>query len=153
MILCAPDGLKKNFWYSFATQTQIGNAIFSYSMKRPGLFMSLLKLLNKFGFVNASVFKFVNYHIGNETARNQLYQRWTGLRMLKPNIDGIKQFILHHHTTVRLVYGKFDRIILPVRGEKFKRGIEQLCAISVIGSGHQVVHPNHADQLLPILSE
>ena len=151
IILLAPDGLIVNFWYWFSTQTWIGNKIFSFSMKYPGWFFAFLKLVNKMGLVNASVFKFVNYYIGNKEARQLLYQRWTGLRKLKPNLQRIKNLIRQHKTPTRLVYGKYDRIILPVRGEQFQNGIEDFCTLTIIASGHQVVHENHVEEILPAL--
>lgn len=151
LILLAPDGLIVNFWYWFSTQTWIGNKIFSFSMKYPGWFFAFLKMVNKLGLVNASVFKFVNYYIGNKEARELLYQRWTGLRKLKPNLHRIKNLIRQHQTQTRLVYGKYDRIILPVRGEKFQKGIEEFCIVTVIASGHQVLHENHVEGILTAL--
>ena len=151
IILFAPDGLKVNFWYWFSTQTWIGDKIFSFSMKYPGGFFAFLKLVNKLGLVNVSVFKFVNYYIGNKEARQLLYQRWTGLRKLKPGLKQIKNFIRQYKTQTRLVYGKYDRIILPVRGEKFQKGIEEFCTITIINSGHQVVHEKHAEDILQAL--
>ncbi len=151
IVLLAPDGLKVNSWYWLATQTKIGNRLFEYSMKNPGWFFALLKAMNKIGLVNASIFKFVNYYIGNKEARDLLYQRWTTLRKLKPHLEQIKQFIRKNKTATRLVYGKFDRIILPVRGEKFQKGVEEFCILTVINSGHQVVHENHVKQILPVL--
>jgi len=151
IILLAPDGLIVNFWYWFSTQTWIGNKIFSFSMKYPGWFFAFLKAVNKLGLVNASVFKFVNYYIGNKEARELLYQRWTGLRKLKPNLQRIKNLIRQQQTQTRLVYGKYDRIILPVRGEKFQKGIEDFCTVTVIASGHQVLHENHVEGILPAL--
>jgi pimeloyl-ACP methyl ester carboxylesterase len=151
IILLAPDGLKVNFWYWFATQTSIGNRIFIFSMRHPGWFFGFLKVVNNLGFVNASVFKFVNYYIGNEQARQLLYQRWTTLRKLKPDLIKIKTYIRKHKTPTRLIYGKYDRIILPIRGKEFQKGIEEFCTLTVIDSGHQVVHENHAPQILPAL--
>ena len=149
--MLAPDGLKVNIWYWFITQTRMGNEIFAFSMKHPGWFLGFLKLANKLGLVNASVFKFVNCYIGNEEARRLLYQRWTTLRKLKPNLSGIKILIRQYKTQTRLLYGKYDRIILPVRGEKFQNGIGEFCKLTVIDSGHQVVHVNHVQQILPAL--
>jgi len=143
--------LKVNFWYWISTQTWIGNKLFSFSMKNPGWFFTFLKMLNKLGLVNASIFKFVNYYIGNAEARRLLYQRWITLRRLKPDLEKIKLLIWQHKIPTRLVYGKYDRIILPIRGEKFQKGIETFCTVSVINSGHQVVHENHISQLLPAL--
>ncbi|HKO81636.1 MAG TPA: alpha/beta hydrolase [Chitinophagaceae bacterium] len=153
IILLAPDGLIVNFWYWLSTQTWAGNKLFAFSMKYPGWFFAILKTVNKLGLVNASIFKFVNYYIGNKEARQLLYQRWTGLRKLKPNLERIKKLIRQYKTQTRLVYGKYDRIILPVRGEQFKKGIEEFCTVTVIASGHQVVHENHVEEILPALQD
>ena len=151
VILLAPDGLKVNFWYWLSTQTIMGNKLFAFSMKNPGWFFRFLKAANRLKLVNASILKFVNYYIGNKEARQQLYQRWMCLRNLKPDHKRIKRYIRQYKTKTRLIYGKYDRIILPVRGEKFKNGIEDYCTLIVIDSGHQVVHENHIQQILPVL--
>jgi pimeloyl-ACP methyl ester carboxylesterase len=151
LVLFAPDGLKVNFWYWLSTQASVGNKLFYFTMKRPSWFFGFLKGLNKLRLVNASIFKFVNYYIGDKEVRTLLYARWTTLRKLKPNIRRIKKQINTHLTTVRLVYGMHDRIILPTVGEKFRKGIEKHCTISVIRSGHQVLHEKHVAELLPAL--
>ena len=69
IILLAPDGLKVNFWYWLSTQTLIGNNLFAFTMKYPGWFLGFLKMANKLKLVNASIFKFVNYYIGNKEVR------------------------------------------------------------------------------------
>lgn len=151
LILMAPDGLKINFWYWLTTQTSVGNTLFAFTMKYPGWFFTFLKLINKIGLVNASIFKFVNYYIGNKEVRSQLYNRWTAFRKLKPPIKKIKLQIRKYKTNVQLVYGKFDRIILSSRGEKFRKGIEVNCSLKIISSGHQVLHENHIKEILPAL--
>jgi pimeloyl-ACP methyl ester carboxylesterase len=151
MVLLAPDGLKMNFWYWLSTQTRMGNKFFHFTMKQPGWFFGFLKLLNKLKLVNASIFKFVNYYIGDAEVRQLLYTRWTTLRKLKPDLKLIKSFIWKNDIQTRLVYGKHDRIILSSVGEKFKKGIEAQCTLSVIHSGHQVLHEKHIDEILPAL--
>src|SRR5690606_35857699 len=37
--LLAPDGLKVNPWYWFATQTILGNRLFALTMQKPGWFL------------------------------------------------------------------------------------------------------------------
>jgi len=151
MILLAPDGLKINFWYWLSTQTWIGNKLFAFTMKHPEWFFGFLKLLNKLHLVNTSIFKFVNYYIGDKLVRQLLYQRWTTLRKIKPDISLIKSLIAGYKTIVRLIYGEHDRIILPSRGEKFKQGIEEQCSLSIIHSGHQVLHEKHAKEIIEAL--
>lgn len=152
LILLAPDGLKVNFWYWLSTQTLIGNKFFAFTMKHPGWFFGFLKLLNKLGLVNASIFKFVNYYIENEEVRKQLYARWTALRKIKPSIEKIKEIVVKQNTPVKLIYGKHDRIILSSVGDKFRKGIEKQCTLSVIPSGHQVLHEKHAEDIVRSLS-
>jgi pimeloyl-ACP methyl ester carboxylesterase len=151
LLLMAPDGLKVNGWYWLATQSYIGNRFFALTMDHPQWFFGLLKFLNSLKLVNTSIFKFVNYYIGDKQARDLLYMRWTSLRKLKPALGTIKKYVRQHHTKIRLVYGKHDRIILPVVGEKFRRGIEDHCSITIIHSGHQILHENHLNELLPVL--
>jgi pimeloyl-ACP methyl ester carboxylesterase len=151
MILLAPDGLKLNFWYWLSTQTRIGNKIFAWSMQRPGGFFSVLKFAKRFGIVNASIFKFVNYYIGNPRARADLYRRWTGLRKFRPDIANVKKLIRTHEVKMELVYGRHDRIILSSRGEKFQKGIAEFCRVTVIDAGHQVLHKNHNKTLMEVL--
>lgn len=151
LILLAPDGLKVNCWYWLATQTWIGNRLFAFTMKHPGWFFGFLKLLNKLKLVNASIFKFVNHYIGDKEVRQLLYERWTTLRKVKPDLEVIKEFARTNNIPVRLIYGQHDRIILSSVGEKFKKGIEGQCDLSIIRSGHQVLHEKHVEEILSAL--
>ena len=151
IVLLAPDGLKVNFWYWFATQTWMGNKFFAFTMKKPGWFFSFLKLLNSIKLVNASIFKFVNYYIGKKDIRLLLYRRWTTLRKLKPGLARIKSIIRKQATPVRLVYGRHDRIILSSVGEKFRKGIEEYSTLTIIESGHQVLHEKYAKEIIECL--
>ena len=148
IILLAPDGLKVNAWYWLATQTWMGNRLFYFTMKKPTWFFKFLKMMNQTRWINQSIYKFVHYYIDDDKVRHQLYQRWTGLRKIKPNLSKIKEKIIEQKTPVRLIYGKYDRIILPVRGEKFCKGIEPYCNLKVIRSGHQVLHEKHAEEIM-----
>jgi len=151
LVLLAPDGLKVNNWYWLATQTWLGNKFFAFTMKKPQWFFGLLNLLNKLKLINASIFKFVNYYIGDAEVRRLLYTRWTTLRKIKPDIQKIKVLIGENKTPVRLVYGKHDRIILSSVGEKFRKGIEEHCTLTVIHSGHQVLHEKHSEDIVQAL--
>ncbi len=153
LILLAPDGLKVNGWYWLATQTWPGKQLFSFTMKHPGWFFKMLQVLNQLGIVNSSVFKFVHYYIGDAAVRQQLYQRWICLRQFKPHLPTVKKHIRQQAIPVRLLYGKYDRIILPVRGEKFKKGIETYCRLTVIAAGHQLLRSNYVADINKLLND
>ena len=151
LLLLAPDGLKVNGWYWLSTQTWAGNKIFAFTMKHPGWFTGMLKALNVLGLVHASFYKFTHYYIHDPNVRRQLYLRWTGFRKIKPQLSLIKKRVVLHRTTVRLVYGEHDRIILPAPGERFRRGLEAHCSLIILPSGHQVLHQKHLAGILPAL--
>ena len=150
-VLLAPDGLTVNFWYWLATQTYIGNRLFGYTMKHPGWFFSLLKAGNKLKLINQSVLKFTRYYINDTTVRRLLYERWTTMRAIKPNLASIKKLIRTHALPVRLLYGQYDRIIRPERGEKFRRGIESFCTLHIIQTGHQVLQEKQVNEIIPLI--
>lgn len=147
LVLLAPDGLKVNRWYWLATQTRAGNRFFRFTMEHPGWFFGMLKLFNRMGLLNASIFKFINYYISNREVRMLLYTRWTSLRRIKPDLKQIRELVKEKRTDVRILYGRHDRIILSAVGERFRKGIEEYCRIRVIESGHQVLHEKHAKDI------
>lgn len=149
IVLLAPDGLKVSFWYWLATQTSAGNRFFAFTMKKPQWFFGLVRLMYKAKLLNASIFKFVNYYIGDPQVRKQLYERWTTLRKFKPSLPLIKKEIRQQHTKVRLIYGIHDRIILSSVGKKFCHGIEDDCQLTEIHAGHQVLHEKQVKEILP----
>ncbi|MBK6936252.1 MAG: alpha/beta hydrolase [Chitinophagaceae bacterium] len=153
MVLLAPDGLKVNFWYWLATQIWLGNKLFAVTMKHPAWFFTMLKLFNKLKLVNASIFKFVRFYIGDKEARSLLFKRWTSLRHIKPYLPVIKKAIDKNKTATILFYGKHDRIIRSSVGEKFSRGIENNCIVEIIASGHQVLHEKHAAAIAAALTQ
>lgn len=139
LVLLAPDGLKLNRWYWLATQTYLGNRLFKYTMQHPAWFFKMLQWLNKLGMVNSSIFKFVNFYIGDATVRTLLYQRWTVLSAFRPNLGKVQELIHKLDTPVRLVYGQYDKIILPVVGERFIKKIPAQGEMRILAAGHQLL--------------
>ena len=92
--------------------------------------------------------KFVKYYIDNAEVRHELYSRWITLRRLRPDLSKIKSFIKLNKTPFRLIYGRHDRIILSKRGKQFQKGIKDYCTVTVIESGHQVLHEKHAKEII-----
>lgn len=143
VLLLAPDGLKVNAWYWLATQTFIGNRLFRFTMYYPGWFFSLLNIGYKLGMINLSVYKFTRHYIHDAAIRHELYNRWTCMRRISPDLRHIKQNVQQFQIPVRLLYGQYDRIILPQPGERFRKGIEQWCTITMLPAGHQVLQEKY----------
>jgi pimeloyl-ACP methyl ester carboxylesterase len=151
VLLLAPDGLTVNIWYKLATRTIVGNRLFRFTMQHPRWFMWLLKAGNKLGVINQSIYKFCQYYIHDRQVREELYNRWTCMRHFKPQLSTIKRIIVQDSIPIRLLYGKHDRIIRHERGEKFRHGIESLCTLQVIPTGHQVLQEKNAAVIIELL--
>lgn len=147
LVLLAPDGLKVNGWYWLATQTWIGNSIFRFTMHHPGWFFFLLNAGNKMKLINQSVYKFTRHYIHDQGIRQELYNRWTCMRHIRPHLSQIKEYVQQYRIPVRLLYGQYDRIILPQPAERFRNGIEEFCVITMLPAGHQVLQEKHMEYI------
>ncbi len=151
MILIAPDGMKENFWYVLATQTKVGNQFFKSAMQKPAIIFGFLKMINKIGFVNQSVYKFISFYIHDEQVRQDLYNRWTTMRSFRPDIRKIKLIIKENKIPVRLLYGEYDRVIRFERARKFMNGIEPYCELKIVPTGHLLLTTENADTIIDLL--
>ncbi|MEJ7736164.1 MAG: alpha/beta hydrolase [Chitinophagaceae bacterium] len=150
LVLLAPDGLKLNFWYWLATQTRTGNRLFQFTMNRPLWLMQWMQFSKRL--LNKSVYKFVQSYLHEEMVRDQLYNRWTCLRLCKPDLDKIRSIIKKRQLPVRILYGKHDRIIVSGRGLTFSRGIEEYCHLHIVNAGHCVLHRSWAAEITGLLT-
>ncbi len=153
LVLLAPDGIIVNPWYWLATQTGPGRRLFKWTMYHPGWFFFMLRAGNTLKLVNPSIYKFVSHYIGQRLIRLDLYTRWIALRKFRPRIRVIKDIIRSRQLPVRMLYGRFDRIIRVERGQQFRKGIEPWCRLTVIPAGHQLLHMNHLETLILLLKE
>jgi len=152
LILLAPDGLKVNFWYWLFTQTHAGNRIFRFAMNNPGGLLRLLQILNHLKMANKSVIKFVCTYIEDEKMRNQIFNRLTCMREFKPDLNKIRTIIHQKQLPVRMLYGQYDQMILIKRADKFRLGMESLCKLAVINTGHQVLQQKYGCKIIELMT-
>jgi pimeloyl-ACP methyl ester carboxylesterase len=156
LVLLAPDGLHVNPWYRLATRTRLGNRFFRWTMKKPGWLFILLNTGNRLGLVNPSLFKFAAHYIDDDAVRRTLYARWTVMRGFRPRLRDVAGTIREFQIPVVLLYGSYDRIIRPRRGERFLRRIEPNGRLTVLPAGHAILQPKFMEVIanavyLPII--
>ena len=150
LLLIAPDGLKVNFWYWLGTQTNTGNKLFEYTMRKPGWFFWLLNNSDKAGLLNKSVIKFVHRYIDDEAIRLLLYKRWTTLKLFKPNLKAVKHIIKEKAIPVQLLYGSYDRIILSKRSNILKKD-NPFVTVTIVEGGHELLREKFAPVIASLL--
>jgi pimeloyl-ACP methyl ester carboxylesterase len=147
VILLAPDGLHKNFWYRFSTQTTIGNRVFKHTMKHPATLFKMMEWSKNLHLLNQTYYKVAQYHLNSETSRVLLYKRWTCLQSFTPNLKVIKKIIASYKLQVHFVLGAYDKVILSETAKKFVQGIEAFACIDVIEAGHQLLKEKYASTI------
>jgi pimeloyl-ACP methyl ester carboxylesterase len=147
IVLCAPDGLKENFWYRLATQTSAGNKLFKVTMKNPGWFVGMTNVGRRLGLLKAHSVKFVQYYLGDKQKRMQLYQIWTSLASFRPDLINLRSLLAKHGIRTKLIFGKYDRIIHYKYGERFRKSIEGGCEIILLEAGHQFMNEKHIREI------
>jgi pimeloyl-ACP methyl ester carboxylesterase len=151
VFLLAPDGLKVNFWYWLATQTYLGNKLFSATIDHPRPFLLIVRSIHRFGLLNQSIHKYVQAHLHDSEKRKQLYLRWTCLRKFRPNLSIVRAKVLEKKIELVQLYGLHDRIILPNRGQQFANSIHPLGKVEIINSGHRFLEEKYAHAIVPHL--
>ncbi|TDW99629.1 alpha/beta fold hydrolase [Dinghuibacter silviterrae] len=139
LVLLAPDGLKVNFWYWLATQTQTGNRLFRYTMQHPAWFLGSIRTLGALHLINRGIVKYVHRHLGEAAQRQALYDIWTCMRTFRPDLEAVKNRIRTQGLPVRLIFGRYDRIIQPSQGYRFQEGLGEHCRLTELSAGHQLL--------------
>jgi len=146
VVLIAPDGLHKNLWYTFSTQTSIGNRVFRRVMYKPGRLFWLLKQGERFKLAHPSIIKVAHYYLDDDGERIKLYERWTTMRHFKPNLTLLKKIIAEHKIQVRFLFGKHDGIILSERSNTLKDSKGNV-TVQIAEAGHRLMQEKYAGEI------
>ncbi|WP_431212582.1 alpha/beta fold hydrolase [Puia sp. P3] len=152
LVLLAPDGLTMNPWYWLATQSRPGRSLFRFTMDHPHWLFGWLRAANKFKWVNPGIYKFTRRYIDDEKVRHELYARWTTMRGFRPDLGQLRSTIRERKIPVFLIYGRYDRIIIAKRGERFRNGIEDQCHLQLLPTGHQLLQPDNQDIIVTAIT-
>lgn len=152
IVLVAPDGLHKNPWQRFATQTRIGNKLFFFTMKYPGILFLLMSIAEKIGSFNKNLKKFVHYYLNDPEERLRLYDRWTTMRKFQPNTLLLKNIVKQQRKHVSILFGKHDSVILTKKGLAFSKGVEDFVMVKEIEAGHQLMKEKHRQEITALFT-
>lgn len=152
VVLVAPDGLHKNFWYWFSTQTGIGNKLFSYTMKKPYWFFSGMTFLKSFRLLNKSIFKFAHTYLDDQGEREMLYKRWTTMRKFLPKASLITASLQQYQVPLRMLFGIYDRVILAERSTSLDKANDTI-TVKKIKAGHQLLKEKYTKDIAALFYE
>ena len=110
IILMAPDGIAGYKGFRFLTENGIGKHLFKRTTKSKWLAPTLLKILNRVGFIDDALYKIVNSEMDTEQKRLDVYYTLNLIRLLKPDLTKVADLINQYHIKCTLIFGKHDNL-------------------------------------------
>jgi pimeloyl-ACP methyl ester carboxylesterase len=111
IILVAPDGIKKSFWYSLATGTSLVRAIFRSLVLNPKRIRALVLFLNFFHLEDRELLRFAEVQLSSDAGRRRVYNSWIYFRDLGCDLVELSHILNSSAIPVIFVLGKFDKVI------------------------------------------
>ncbi len=141
LLLIAPDGLKINLLYKFASGTKIGRRMYRSIVENPTWLFRIAKWLNKIGLLNDKLHRFVHVHLDTREKRQQVHDAWLIYKRIFPDLKLLANYIRSHDVfAFNMIFGEFDSIITPKLGEKFCDQIGSRKRMHLIKAGHRLLN-------------
>lgn len=138
MVLLAPDGLEKNFWYHLATRNPLGKIGFKSMMQHPEQWLKRVDFLRKYKLIDESRFKFARLNLMDETVRHQLSYVWPVTSKLVVNLAALKWNLNKYKVETDIFMGKHDRIFPPAQGQRFIKNLKT-ARLHLMDTGHNLL--------------
>lgn len=146
VLLLAPDGLKINMLYRFASGTSIGRKIYRYIIDNPSLLFRLAKALNQMGLLHDKLHRFVHVHLDTKEKRWQVHDAWLFYKNMFPHLPSLAKIIREKNESFQMVFGKFDTVIKPKLGMQFSQMIGSQQHMKVVDYGHRLMTQDVIEQ-------
>ncbi len=147
VVLIAPDGLKVNPFYGFATNTVIGRLLFKLIIRFPQPFLGTSWILAKSRLMNPKIHDFVTSQMGNKEKRQKVYDTWQIFKKTVPNLDDVRKKIWRYRMKLTLVFGINDRVIHPKLAKKLSGDNCKSASVIMLNAGHHLLTKKHAEVL------
>ena len=151
MYLMAPDGIKKNFWYTFSSRNWLGNSIYRRILQNPRPFVALANGMKNVGLLRKKLHSFVLNNIDTKEKRQQVYKVWMTLRWINPSAKISAKLISENKIHLHLFFGKHDHVIPSRIGTAFLRKINTRHSLQVVECGHNLMKEETALSLAQLL--
>lgn len=151
MVLIAPDGLKLNRFYLFATRTKLGDFLFRSAMKDPARLLSICSMAVKMNLMDKRILNFYKDQLSRSETRDMIYGSWQALKKINPDLVQIRKNIFRYKIQTELIFGKHDRVIHPKLAKKLsgKNGTSSI--VHILDRGHELTSTDAAEEIKKIL--
>ncbi len=139
VVLIAPDGLTKNFWYQIATHS-VGKHLFKYFIFKPGFILTTAILLKKLSIISNSFFRFVQSQVKSRKQRWRIYRTWIFFRQLSLPPEILVRKFNQFQIPLTIVLGAEDEIVNKKKLQKFISAIHHCDVVEINTTHHQLLN-------------
>lgn len=139
VVLIAPDGIAKNFWYQIATQS-LGRHFFKYFVFQPGFILSTATFLSKLSIISKSFFRFVQSQVKSRKQRWRIYRTWIFFRQLSVSSQKLIRKLNQYQIPITLILGDEDEIIYKKKLKKFISAVHHCEVVEINATHHQLLN-------------
>lgn len=147
IILLAPDGLHRIFWYWLIAETHFGNFLLRMLNKSSAWAVNLIKFFYRIKAINASIYVLAKEFLTDKEERKLLVKRWITLRKMHPNLKRVGAKLKKHNIHVYTMFGEHDKVIDPENINYLKAVAEDHVHNYVINGGHILLREPHAKEI------
>lgn len=148
LYLLAPDGIKKNFWYNFATRNPIGKRLFSWALSHPKTFLKMAEVLKKARLLSDNYFLTARKVLSRPASIDVIRRVWPLYSAIP--VPGAFFTFNNAHIPLHLICGKHDRIFAhqfyKTYIKRFKNG-----HLHLLDTGHLLLSPEWAPSIATII--
>ncbi|MFT5918403.1 MAG: pimeloyl-ACP methyl ester carboxylesterase [Granulosicoccus sp.] len=151
MVLIAPDGLKLNRFYLFATRTKLGNFLFRRAMKDPSRLLSICSIAVKLNLMDERILTFYQNQLSKPETREMIYGSWQAFKNINPNLIQIRKNIFRYKIKTELFFGKHDRVIHPRLAKQLSGVNGKTSTVHFLDRGHDLTSSEAAQKIKNLL--
>lgn len=111
VVIAAPDGTGREWFYRFVTRTQLGRRLFRRFVDYGERYIRVLQFLHFLGLLPSHKFRFVMQYIRTREARERVMHIWNSLSDLLPNRTQVCDIAASRKIPVHILAGNNDAII------------------------------------------
>lgn len=149
--LIAPDGLNDKNFYSWSQRRWWARKLFKRWTKRPKEMQRMSRFLSKLKIISPNIVKFIETYSSDPTLLKKAYRSWSMFRKLRPNARKIGEVLEAEQIPLRIIMGKYDKIIRVKSAEDFIKKSKQTNALVIVDSGHNFFKDNKLGKFQDLL--
>ncbi len=152
VFLIAPDGLRKNILYNISIYSAWGRKLFLNLVKHPEKYFAFVRFFAWLKFIPLSLESFLVAQLSTEEKRQFSFDVWYCIKDFDTGVKTARQLLNENKIHSYLFFGEFDKVIRPVFGKRFVRGLNNTQLV-ILPKGHHLVKEYLNDELLKALNK